>query len=141
MAALILPMPRCMITLRHQLKWRKRSSAGTREEWTYFLSRWKDNVDATKITDTELIIQLLECCNETLRNDLIRAQGGSFATQTQENVLAAIRQLAVRKENTIVAHVTLTDMTQDHEETVRSFGERLRSLAGVCKFVLKCKKV
>ena len=41
------------------------SSAGTSEEWTYFLSRWKDYVDATKIKDKELKIQLLECCDET----------------------------------------------------------------------------
>ena len=114
------------------------SSAGTSEEWTYFLSRWKDYVDATKIKDKELIIQLLECCDETLRRDLTRAQGGSLTTKTEEIVLAAIRQLAVREENTMVARVTLNNMTQDREETVRSFGARLRGQAGVCKFVLKC---
>ena len=114
------------------------SSAGTSEELTYFLSRWKDYVDATKIKDKELIIQLLECCDETLRRDLTRAQGGSLTTKTEEIVLAAIRQLAVREENTMVVRVTLNNMTQDREETVRSFSARLRGQAGVCKFVLKC---
>ena len=64
-------------------------SAGTSQVWTYFLSRWKDNVDETKIEDKELIIQLLECCNDTLCRDLTRAQGGSLATKTEEIVLAA----------------------------------------------------
>ena len=114
------------------------SSAGTSEEWTYFLSRWKDYVNATKIKDKDLIIQLLECCDETLRRDLTRAQGGSLTTKTEEIVLAAIRQLAVREENTMVARVTFNNMTQDREETVRSIGARLRGQAGVCKFVLKC---
>ena len=114
------------------------SSAGTSEEWTYFLSRWKDYVDATKIKDKELIIQLLECCDETLRRDLTRAHSGTLTNETEHNVLAAIRQLAVREENTMVARVTLNNMTQDREETVRAFGARLRGQAGVCKFVLKC---
>ena len=38
----------------------------------------------------------------------------------------------------MVARVTLNNMTQDREETVQSFGARLRGQAGVCKFVLKC---
>ena len=111
----------------------------TSEEWTYFLSRWKDYVDATKIKDKELIIQLPECCDETLRRDLIRAQGGSLTTKTADIVLAANRQLAVRKENTMVARVTLNNITRNREETVRLFGARLRGQTGVCKFVLKCK--
>ena len=38
----------------------------------------------------KLIIQLLECCEEILRRDLTRAQGGSLTTKTEEIVLAAI---------------------------------------------------
>jgi len=114
------------------------SSAGTSEDWTYFLSRWQDYVEATKIKDKELVIQLLECCDETLRRDLTRSAGGSLTDKPQEDVLKAIRLLAVREENTMVARVTLNNMTQDREETVRSFGARLRGQAGVCKFIIKC---
>ena len=95
------------------------SSAGTSEELTYFLSRWKDYVDATKIKDKELIIQLLECCDETLRRDLTRAQGGSLTTKTEEIVLAAIRQLAGREENTMVARVTLNTGSRRDSLVVR----------------------
>ena len=38
----------------------------------------------------------------------------------------------------MVARSTLNNMTQGREETVRSFGARLRGQVGVCKFVLKC---
>ena len=36
------------------------SSAGTSEDWMYFLSRWKDYVEATKVPGKQLVIQLLE---------------------------------------------------------------------------------
>ena len=114
------------------------SSAGTSEEWSYFLSRWKDYVTATKVKGKELVIQLLECCDETLRRDLTRSAGGSLADKPEADVLDAIRILAVREENTMVARVTLNNTTQDREETVRSFGARLRGQAGVCKFIIKC---
>ena len=113
------------------------SSAGTSEDWMYFLLRWKDYVEATKVAGKELVIQLLECCDENLRRDLPRSAGGSLADKSKEDVLKAIRILAVREENTMVARVTLNNTTQDREETIRSFGARLRGQAGVCKFIIK----
>ena len=115
------------------------SSADTSEDWMYFLSRWKDYVEAIKVAGKELVIQLLECCDEHLRRDLTRSAGGSLADKPKEDVLKAIRILAVREENTMVAHVTLNNMTQDREETIRSFGARLRGQAGVCKFIINCQ--
>jgi len=115
------------------------SSAGTSEDWSYFLSRWADYKSTTKLAGKELIIQLLECCNENLRNDLTRAQGGTLTDKPEADVLAAIRQLAVREENTMVARVALHNMRQDRDETVRSFGARLQGQANICKFVTKCK--
>ncbi|XP_046579031.1 uncharacterized protein LOC124286670 [Haliotis rubra] len=103
------------------------SSAGTSEDWSYFKSRWKDYVQTTMVTGKDRVVQLHECCYETLRRDFTRSA-----------VLKAIRLLAVREENTMVARVTLHSMTQDRDETVRSFGARLRGQAGVCKFTIAC---
>ena len=114
------------------------SSAGTSEEWTYFISRWNDYVEATKVTGKDKTVQLLECCDEQLRKDLTRNAGGTLTGQTEQVVLKAIRALAVREENTMVARVALHNMRQDRDETIRSFGARLRGQAGVCKFVIKC---
>ena len=36
------------------------TTAGTSVEWTYFLSRWCDYADATKVTGRHKVIQLLE---------------------------------------------------------------------------------
>ena len=114
------------------------SAAGSSEEWAYFKTRWNDYKTATKVTGPECVIQLLECCDESLRKDITRAAGGSLTAQTEDNVLKAIRTLAVREENTMVARVTLHNMRQDRDEPVRNFGARLRGQAGVCKFVMVC---
>jgi hypothetical protein len=48
------------------------STGGSTEEWSYFVTRWQDYANATKIASKETVIQLLECCDEHLRNDLTR---------------------------------------------------------------------
>ena len=62
------------------------SIGGTSEEWQYFLTRWSDYKTATKISGTDLIIQLLECCQEDLRKDLTRSAGGTLTGQNEEVV-------------------------------------------------------
>ena len=41
-------------------------SSSTSEDWTYFLTRWNEYIQATRVTGREIIIQLLECCEEQL---------------------------------------------------------------------------
>ena len=72
---------------------------------------------------------VLECCDEPLRKDLTRNAGGSLTNKSVEEVMAAIKRLAVREENTMVARVQLHNMHQDRDETIRSFGARLRGQA------------
>ena len=114
------------------------SRAGSSEEWSYFLTRWYDYVEATKINGKDKVIQLLECCDEQLRKDLTRNAGGSLTNKTTDDVMAAIKKLAVRDENAMVARVQLHNIRQDRDETIRSFGARLRGQAGICKFLVTC---
>ncbi|XP_021348783.1 uncharacterized protein LOC110447423 [Mizuhopecten yessoensis] len=113
------------------------SAAGSSEGWAYFRYRWSDYVSATKITGRDKVIQLLECCDEPLRKDLTRSAGVSLPDKTVDEVLAAIKKLSVREENTMVARVTLHNMRQDRDVTVRSYGARLKGQAGRCKFVAR----
>ena len=99
------------------------STAGFSKEWAYFKTRWDDYKTATKVTGAECVVQLLECCDETLRKDLTRSAGGSLTSKSEAEVLSAIRTLAVREEKTMVA---------------KNFGACLRSQAGVCKFIIPC---
>ena len=109
------------------------SSASTSEEWQYFQTCWGEYVAAIKISRTDRVIQLLECCDDQLRKDLTRAAGKSFTTQSEEEVLRAIKRLAVQEENIMVARVALHDMRQDNDETIHSFSARIRGQANVCQ--------
>ena len=114
------------------------SAAGSNEEWSYFTIRWNDYINATGVSGNNAVIQLLECCDDNLRKDLTRSEGGSLMNKSVDYVLRAIKKLAVREENVMVARVNLHNMTQDRDEPVRSFGARLRGQAGVCKFTMNC---
>ena len=57
----------------------------------YFQSRWGDYVRATKLVGPDKVIQLLECCDEQLR------QGGTLAGGTEEETITAMKALAVRE--------------------------------------------
>ena len=114
------------------------SNGSSSEDWSYFLSRWDDYVRATKVTGQDKIIQLLECCDEQLRKDLTRSNAGSLINKTEAEILAAIKTIAVRQENTMVARVALSNMRQDRDEAIRSFSARLRGQAGVCKYSIPC---
>ena len=119
---------------------RPRISAGTStEEWAYFMSRWSEYKGATQIKDLQCTSQLLECCTESLRNDLFRVHG-SQVKKSEDEVITAIKQLAVRVENTMVARVTLSNMRQDNDEPVRQYAAKLKGQAGTCKFTVteKC---
>ena len=52
----------------------KISAAGSSEEWSYFLTRWHEYIDATKVSGKDKVIQLLECCDENLRKDITTMQ-------------------------------------------------------------------
>ena len=78
--------------------------------------------------------QLLECCDGDLRKDLARNNGGSIVNKTEIDVFAAMKHLAVRVDNCIVARVHLHGMRQDRDKTIRSFGARIRGQANVCRF-------
>ena len=105
------------------------------EEWAYFVSRWDEYRKGTRLVGEDVVTQ---CCDEELRKDLTRADGGSLTSKPENEVVSAIRMLAVRKENTMVARAALYSMWQDHDEAIRLFSARIKGQAGVCKYIMKC---
>ncbi len=116
------------------------TSGGTTETWTYFLQRWRSYVTSVQLTGQDLTIQLLECCDSNLRRDVTRNMVDPLPIEgmTERDLLAAIKSLAVTAENTKVARVALSRMTQDRTEPIRAFAARLRGQAEVCRFLKKC---
>ena len=66
------------------------STQGNTEDWTYFHSRWQEYKAATKITGPDIIFQLLETCDETLRKDLTHTYG-TLVGESEANVLTFIK--------------------------------------------------
>jgi hypothetical protein len=112
-------------------------AAGTSEEWAYFVQRWSDYKAATRLSGTDVIFQLLECCDEALRKDLTRTYG-ALTSSDETTVLANIKTLAVRQENVMVARVQLQQMMQDRDEPVRAYAARVRGHASICLFTAGC---
>ena len=92
-------------------------------------------MEATKLSGIDKVIQLLECYDDQLHWDLTRNAGGTLIGKTKVEVFAAMKILAVREENVMVARVTLHNMKQDRGEPIRAYGARLRGQASVFKFL------
>lgn len=74
------------------------TTAGSSEDWAYFLSQWSDNIETTKVTCHDRIVQLLDCCDKHLCKDLTRSAGGSLSTKSEAEVLEAIKKFAIHQK-------------------------------------------
>ena len=83
----------------------KVSNESTSEEWEYFITRW----DAYKTVTCIATLQLLECCEDSLRKDLHRTHS-DIAMATEIDALAATKTKAVIAENAMVSRMTLLKM-------------------------------
>lgn len=110
------------------------------EDWSYFTTRWTQYKKATGLKGEDIITQLLECCTEQLRRDHHRTFSGA-AVVTEDTVTAELKQIAVCKRNKAVNRVKLGTLKQDKGEPVRKFAGRVRSLAAVNGYTVKCTKV
>ena len=112
------------------------------EDWAYFKSRWLEYKKATNLTSAEdILVQLMECCCEQLRRDhhrMFLSSAGNGGEATEETRLKELKQIAVRKRNKAVNRVKLTSIKQDRGEPVRKFAGRVRSLAAVSEYSVKC---
>ena len=111
------------------------------EDWSYFTSRWTQYKKATGLTGEDIVTQLLECCNEQLRRDHHRTFSGATETNDEETVIAQLKQIAVCKRNLAVNRVKVGSLVQDRGEPVRKFAGRVKSLAAVSGYTVKCSKV
>ena len=111
----------------------------TSEKFDYFSNRWKTLKKLTNIGDSNAVAHLIECCEEELRIDLYRIYGIELENEVESKVLEAIKKVAVKMENVIVARVRLLNMKQDRDEPVRNFVAKLKGQASTCKYVKKHK--
>ena len=59
----------------------------------------------------------------------------------EDELLEAMRKLAVRSQNTLVNVVKFLDLVQDQDESAGSFVARLKGQANICNFSVKCTSI
>ena len=83
------------------------------EDWAYFLNRWESYKKAAGLEEEDVVIQLMECCEEQLRKDHFRNYPTFKTSDSEETVLKQIRQVAVRIKNRAVNRYKLHTLKQD----------------------------
>ena len=113
---------------------------GSAEEWSYFLSRWEAYKKTLKVTTEEqFVAHLLACTSDTVRRDHFRRFHGE-GEQTVKNILKQLKEVATKCQNVAVTRMQLGALKQEAAEPVRRFAGRVKSLAMVAEFSVKCGK-
>ena len=80
--------------------------------------------------------QLWACCDTGLETAVYNT--GVNSESDDATLLAAMKKLAVRAQNTLVNVVKFLDMAQEQEETAGAFTARLKGQASTCNFLMEC---
>lgn len=118
---------------------RPRLSRGTtEEEWCMFVKRWNLFKRGTDIPNGQVTTQLWQCCETELEDDLFK-DIDDIQTVDEQNLMAAMKRLAVISTATSVRKTDLLTMRQDHGQPIRSFAAQVKGKAQVCNFTKSCR--
>ena len=107
------------------------------EEWTIFERRWNIFRTGSSIDDASAAAHLLQCAEATLSDSLLRAHP-AIASRPVDDVMKAMRDLAVVPVATCVLRAELLGLRQERDEAFRAFAARVRGKAETCKFRATC---
>ena len=107
------------------------------EEWAAFERQWDVYRDSANVPAAKASVYLLNCCESVLMAN-IQKEDQNIATKSVDEVMAAIKRLAVVEVVTAVMQSELLSMVQDHDEPVRTFAARAKGIARNCQFKQKC---
>ena len=110
------------------------------EQWSSFERQWKMFKAAMAIHADTINTALFNCCSEDLRNDILRDIKADLSTMTEDDLLKAIKRLAVIEESTFAQRIKLGKMTQTPGTGIRTFLASLRGQAALCNYTAKCKE-
>ena len=105
----------------------------TDEDWEAFDRRWDLFRKSTTLTPRQVVAQLLACCEPELETVLFR-EDPDIAGKSEEQVLAAMKRIAVLSVALCARRTALLKTGQDPGERVRPYVARLRGLANVCRW-------
>ena len=114
-------------------------SAGSNEEtWNAFQARWNLFKNGTQLTPNETTQQLFQCCDDTLGNDLIRGNSNIVTNSNEQELLRAIKKLAVVPVAISVRRSDLLSIRQCDGESIRTFFSRIKGKAATCSYTADC---
>ncbi len=103
------------------------------ETWNAFIRRWETFRRGSDINEAAAPTQLFQCASEPLGDLLLKSDPALTSRSTQE-VLAAMRSIAVIPVARGVTRAELTQMSQSSDEPIRTFAARVRGKAETCGF-------
>ena len=109
------------------------------EVWNTFKTRWMMFKRGTHLSDEDTVQQLFQCCEEELGDAILKSHAAAVSG-TEEQLLTAIKQLAVIPVAISVRRSELLSIRQDHGENARSFVARLKGKAATCTYSMVCPK-
>ena len=112
----------------------------TETAWRDFKSQWQRYKRPTGLTGQDITDQLISCCADPLRMIINSESGATLNSMSEDNILKAMKLMAVRKTNPMVYRNQLRDMKQDENELFSNFVSRLKEAAIDCEFSVKCSK-
>ncbi len=108
------------------------------ENWNTFVRRWETFRIGSKINDESAPTQLFQCASEALGDILLKADP-NITSRPVEEVMAAMRSLAVIPVAKGVIRADLTQLAQGNDEQFRTFAARVKSKAVTCGFTTSAK--
>ena len=107
------------------------------EDWMSFLTEWNNFKRCTSIPANIVADQLYHCCEPSLARLIIREQP-QIVSLGEDELLAAIKRLAVIKIATSVRRTNLLASKQSHGESAREFYANIKAAAATCDYRVKC---
>ena len=89
----------------------------------------------------ENIKQELAFCLSDEAAQLVYGRYGheAYTALTEEQLLAAIREMVVRTRNKLVTRSKLRKMVQSHDQPVQTYLSNLKATARMCEYKVKCE--
>lgn len=108
------------------------------ETWNAFVRRWETFRSGSDISDSASPTQLFQCASDSL-GDLLLKSDPSITTRSTQEVLTAMRSIAVIPVARGVTRAELTQMSQSSDEPIRTFAARVHGKAETCAFTTSAK--
>ena len=109
------------------------------ERFDFFEHRWSEYKVIAGVKEN--LKQELALCLSDEAAQLVYGRYGheGYTALTEEQLLAAIREMVVRTRNKLVTRHKLRKMVQSHDQPVQTFLSNLKATARMCEYKVKCE--